>query len=368
MQQYAQAAKGLIANISKDLKELNLRLPDVLAQQLQSAGSDPLGAASSGPSASASSHHHRTQQQQPPSSSSSAAAAAPSGRAASDARVARFKDELLATRVDLKRLRALSFNGIPDRDGLRAITWKLLLGYLPPDPAVWDELLARKRTQYLLFCEELIVDPKKKAAEIEAGGGNPLNVPLGGRRGGGSGSGGGSAATAAAAAGAAADPLDRLGGGGGKAADPLSELGSSSSSRLAADGLSSSSAAADPFFSGSSSPTSQQRQQQKELQRRLQGQEAGDHPLALHNTSVWNTFFKVGRSRRGFSGRLLRSFVHIWGSCKSTPIHQASTDPNRPQPTPTDLDQPKPGLRGDGADRQGRDADAPGHALFQRRI
>jgi hypothetical protein len=29
----------------------------------------------------------------------------------------------------------------------------VLLGYLPPDPSGWDELLARKRTQYLLFCE-----------------------------------------------------------------------------------------------------------------------------------------------------------------------------------------------------------------------
>lgn len=30
---------------------------------------------------------------------------------------------------------------------------QLLLGYLPPDPSEWDEVLARKRTEYLLFCE-----------------------------------------------------------------------------------------------------------------------------------------------------------------------------------------------------------------------
>jgi hypothetical protein len=30
---------------------------------------------------------------------------------------------------------------------------QLLLGYLPPDPSEWDAVLARKRTQYLLFCE-----------------------------------------------------------------------------------------------------------------------------------------------------------------------------------------------------------------------
>jgi hypothetical protein len=38
----------------------------------------------------------------------------------------------------------------------RQIIWcvlQLLLGYLPPDPSEWDEVLARKRTQYLLFCE-----------------------------------------------------------------------------------------------------------------------------------------------------------------------------------------------------------------------
>lgn len=30
---------------------------------------------------------------------------------------------------------------------------QLLLGYLPSDPSEWDEVLARKRTEYLLFCE-----------------------------------------------------------------------------------------------------------------------------------------------------------------------------------------------------------------------
>jgi hypothetical protein len=34
-----------------------------------------------------------------------------------------------------------------------AVLLQLLLGYLPPDPSEWDEVLARKRTQYLLFCE-----------------------------------------------------------------------------------------------------------------------------------------------------------------------------------------------------------------------
>lgn len=38
--------------------------------------------------------------------------------------------------VDLKKLRALAFEGIPDNDvsgGLRAKVWKILLDYLPPN-------------------------------------------------------------------------------------------------------------------------------------------------------------------------------------------------------------------------------------------
>lgn len=38
-----------------------------------------------------------------------------------------------------------------------AIPLQLLLGYLPPDPSEWDEVLARKRTEYLLFCEVGVV-------------------------------------------------------------------------------------------------------------------------------------------------------------------------------------------------------------------
>lgn len=36
---------------------------------------------------------------------------------------------------------------------LLAVALQLLLGYLPPDPSEWDEVLARKRTEYFLFCE-----------------------------------------------------------------------------------------------------------------------------------------------------------------------------------------------------------------------
>jgi hypothetical protein len=42
-----------------------------------------------------------------------------------EARVARFKSALLATKIDLAELRRLAYNGVPDKDGLRAITWKV---------------------------------------------------------------------------------------------------------------------------------------------------------------------------------------------------------------------------------------------------
>lgn len=114
MQQYAQAAKGLIASLSKDLKELNLRLPDVLTSQVTGGQQQQT--------------HPLQQQLQRRASADAGAPAAPAGArgsAALDERVARFKAELLASRIDLPRLRALAFSGIPDRDGLRAITWKV---------------------------------------------------------------------------------------------------------------------------------------------------------------------------------------------------------------------------------------------------
>lgn len=42
-----------------------------------------------------------------------------------EARVSRFKQELLASRMDMDALRSLAFYGVPDKDGLRAITWKV---------------------------------------------------------------------------------------------------------------------------------------------------------------------------------------------------------------------------------------------------
>lgn len=77
-------------------------------------------------------------------------------------RIGQFKDKLFANPIDLDALRKLAMHGIPDKDGLRAITWKLLLHYLPTDPGLWEQELADKRERYRAFCQELIIDPKAK--------------------------------------------------------------------------------------------------------------------------------------------------------------------------------------------------------------
>jgi hypothetical protein len=48
-----------------------------------------------------------------------------------DARVAKFKHELLSETIDLKEVKRMAFHGIPDKDGLRAITWKVRAARMP---------------------------------------------------------------------------------------------------------------------------------------------------------------------------------------------------------------------------------------------
>ncbi|GFR40766.1 hypothetical protein Agub_g1379, partial [Astrephomene gubernaculifera] len=88
-----------------------------------------------------------------------------------EARVARFQAELRGSHINLDNLKRLAFHGIPDQGNLRATVWKLLLGYLPLNPEEWGAELARKRTQYHIFCQELIVDPKRAAEEEPQGAG-----------------------------------------------------------------------------------------------------------------------------------------------------------------------------------------------------
>ncbi|CAH0391162.1 unnamed protein product [Bemisia tabaci] len=93
---------------------------------------------------------------------------------AHQARLQEFKELLDAPKIDLKRLKALSFNGVPDEHGHRALCWRLLLNYLPPERAQWDSILERKRKLYQQFIEEMIVSPGE--GEMEAQSDHPLCV------------------------------------------------------------------------------------------------------------------------------------------------------------------------------------------------
>ncbi|XP_035539471.1 TBC1 domain family member 13-like [Juglans regia] len=63
--------------------------------------------------------------------------------------------------INMRDLRRFASQGIPDGPGIRSIVWKLLLGYLPPDRGVWSSELAKRRSQYKQFKEELLMNPSE---------------------------------------------------------------------------------------------------------------------------------------------------------------------------------------------------------------
>ncbi|ODQ80976.1 hypothetical protein BABINDRAFT_160402 [Babjeviella inositovora NRRL Y-12698] len=63
-----------------------------------------------------------------------------------NAKFLRFKKVITADNVNLAELKRLSWNGIPRE--LRAVSWQLLLGYLPTNASRRSDALARKRAEY----------------------------------------------------------------------------------------------------------------------------------------------------------------------------------------------------------------------------
>ncbi|KAK7359274.1 hypothetical protein VNO77_01227 [Canavalia gladiata] len=76
-------------------------------------------------------------------------------------RQAQLLAELSRKVIDMKELRSLACQGIPDAAGIRSTVWKLLLGYLPPDRGLWSSELAKKRSQYKQFKEEILMNPSE---------------------------------------------------------------------------------------------------------------------------------------------------------------------------------------------------------------
>ncbi|CAA0819861.1 Ypt/Rab-GAP domain of gyp1p superfamily protein [Striga hermonthica] len=99
-------------------------------------------------------------------SSGATAAAAPLA-AEIIARQAQLLQELSRKVINLGELRRLASQGIPDGASIRSTVWKLLLGYLPSDRSLWPSELAKKRTQYKHFKEELLMNPSEITRRLE---------------------------------------------------------------------------------------------------------------------------------------------------------------------------------------------------------
>lgn len=69
--------------------------------------------------------------------------------------------EISKPRLDIKQIRKLAFEGLPEGE-LRALYWRLLLGYLPLDRSQWESELASKRKLYREFLAELRSNPQCK--------------------------------------------------------------------------------------------------------------------------------------------------------------------------------------------------------------
>ena len=78
--------------------------------------------------------------------------------------------------MKLERFKQACFvDGVPDEGSgtapLRAISWKLLLNYLPLERAQWPSFLEEQRASYQAFCVELTTDPHKAARDAGGAGG-----------------------------------------------------------------------------------------------------------------------------------------------------------------------------------------------------
>ncbi|VEL23446.1 unnamed protein product [Protopolystoma xenopodis] len=67
--------------------------------------------------------------------------------------------------IDLGALREFCIDGCPDSSGLRSMSWKVMLNYLPPDTAKWPEHLKRCRKEYSSYVKDFITESCWKEKE-----------------------------------------------------------------------------------------------------------------------------------------------------------------------------------------------------------
>ncbi|KAK9725780.1 hypothetical protein RND81_05G168700 [Saponaria officinalis] len=83
------------------------------------------------------------------------------------ARHAQLLVEVSKKVINMKEVRRLAATGVPDTPGVRSTVWKLLLGYLPSDRAMWASELAKKRSHYLNFKDDLLMSPTEITRRLE---------------------------------------------------------------------------------------------------------------------------------------------------------------------------------------------------------
>uniref|UniRef100_T1JLH6 Rab-GAP TBC domain-containing protein n=1 Tax=Strigamia maritima TaxID=126957 RepID=T1JLH6_STRMM len=72
------------------------------------------------------------------------------------ARLNEFEECIKAEEIDMKKLRTLCFQGIPDEQGMRPLCWKLLLNYLNGNQSLWADHLQKQRQLYNHFVDEMV--------------------------------------------------------------------------------------------------------------------------------------------------------------------------------------------------------------------
>ncbi|CAF0968501.1 unnamed protein product [Rotaria magnacalcarata] len=86
-----------------------------------------------------------------------------------------FEAILKCDMIDIKKLKALAFNGCPDENGIRSLTWKILLSYLMLDRTKWALHLSKQRELYRGYIRETIIKPGLTPSSESAVVDHPLN-------------------------------------------------------------------------------------------------------------------------------------------------------------------------------------------------
>ncbi|CAF4578379.1 unnamed protein product, partial [Rotaria sp. Silwood2] len=73
--------------------------------------------------------------------------------------IEQFEAVLKCDMIDLKKLKILAFNGCPAENGIRSLTWKILLNYLVLDQTKWSTHLNKQRELYRGYIRETIIKP-----------------------------------------------------------------------------------------------------------------------------------------------------------------------------------------------------------------